>query len=460
MILIAFALYITVLLFVGWYGYTQLHSSSDFMLGGRNINYWVTAISAHASDMSGWLFFGFPAAVYLHGTTECWAAIGLLGGMWGTWHFIAPRLRLRTEQTNSDTIAHFFSHTSGDRRGIVSLVTAIAALFFFVFYLASGLKAVGTLLEMVFGIPYITGMMTSAFAIALYTMLGGYLAVALTDAFQGLFLLVMIALVPLVTAWRLPAEKMSSFLSETPLTLLPNLEPTTLFIAFTTALGWGIGYCGMPHVLSKFMGIDEVKNMKKAKYVGMAWQTVALSAACAIGLLARALYGTGTHESSTIFIDLVMGHFSPLLAGFVLCAVLAATISTVDAQLIVSATIITKDLLRTQNARAQVFATRVSIVLLTAIAVSIALFSGQSLHEIVRYAWSGLGSTFGPVVIASLYYKGLTPAGATSGMLAGAITAAVWPYIGTILLHAPMLPGFAAGFVTIFVVSALTQTTR
>lgn len=460
MILIAFVLYTITLISVGWYGYSRLHSSDDFMLGGRNINYWVTAISAHASDMSGWLFFGFPAAVYLYGTTECWAAFGLLGGMWATWHFIAPRLRLRTEQTNSDTIAHFFSEASGDRSGIVSLITALAALFFFVFYLASGLKAVGTLLAMVFNISYLPGMIGSGIAIALYTMLGGYLAVALTDAFQGIFLLAMLVLVPFVTAWQLPTEKMSLFLSETSFTLLPNFEPATLMLALTTALGWGIGYCGMPHVLSKFMGIDEVKNMKKAQYVGMAWQTLALSAAGAVGLLARATYGVGTHESSTIFIDLVMTHFSPFLAGFVLCAILAATISTVDAQLIVSATIITKDLLKTQHARAQVFATRASIVLLTIVAICIATFSDQSLYEIVRYAWSGLGSTFGPVVITSLYYRGLTPAGAATGMLAGGVTAAVWPYVGTVLLHAPMLPGFIAGFTTIFVVSSLTQPTR
>ena len=429
------------------------------MLGGRNISYWVTAISAHASDMSGWLFFGFPAAVYLYGTTECWAAFGLLLGMWATWHFIAPRIRQGTEQTNSDTIAHFFAARSGDRSGMVSLVTACAALFFFVFYIASGLKVVGTLLAMVFDVSYTPGVIISAAAIALYTMLGGYLAVALADALQGIFLLAMIVLVPLVTAWNLSPEQITTFTSNTSLTFLPNYEPATLLLAFTTALGWGIGYCGMPHVLSKFMGIDDVHNMKKAQYIGLSWQAIALTAAASIGLLARTVYGTGTHDTERIFVDLVMSNFSPLLAGFVLCAILAATISTIDAQLMVSATIITKDLFKTEQARAEVLATRLSIVALSAVGVFIALTSGQTLYEIVRYAWSGLGSTFGPVVIASLYYRGLTPAGAIAGMLTGALTAAVWPYVGTVLLHAPMLPGFLGGALALLCVSCVTQPT-
>jgi len=454
MIALAFVIYTSVLIAIGLYSYRQTHNASDFLVGGRHVGYVVTALSAHASDMSSWLFFGFPAAVYLNGIGECWAAIGLLCGMWATWHFVAPRLRKKTEESKSVTLSHFFAHASGDKRGLVSKVSAGASLFFFLFYIASGLKGVGTLLFAVFGLPQLIGVFLAVFVVVTYTTMGGYLAVAMTDAFQAVFLLFMIILVPVVTFLNLPAA--APALTTPHWTLMPTLSYATVLQAFTTALAWGIGYCGMPHVLTKFIGIDSVKNVKKAQYVGLAWQTIALCAAASIGLVARYYFVTPPANTEHIFIILVTKLFSPLAAGFILCAILAATISTLDSQVIVSATIITKDVAHA-SPRTQVWFMRISILLLSLCAAGIALCSEQSLYEIVRYAWSGLGSTFGPLVIASLYFPRLTPAGALAGMGGGALTAAVWPSFASVLVDAPMIPGFFIGALLLVTTSYMSK---
>lgn len=448
---LAFALYALLLFSIGFYGYRQLRSSADFMLGSRRINYWVTAISAQASDMSSWLFFAFPAAIYTNGLVEGWAAVGLIIGCWATWHFVAPQLRIKTEKTNSNTLAHFLTATSGDQSGIVALIAASAALFFFVFYIASGLQGIGMLLHATFGVSPTIAIVVSALAIMAYTMLGGYVAIALTDAFQGIFLLVMILLVPLVVWLKLPLETVPS------LSALPALQATTVGHAILIAINWGIGYCGMPHVLSKFMGLDEVKNMKKAQYIGLSWQILALGAAAAIGILGRIVYAGKELGTTPLFTSLVMSHFSPFFAGLVLCAILAASISTLDSQLMVSATILTQDICNPHGARRQMLVTRLSIVLLTILGIWIALTSSKTLYDIVNYAWSGLGSTFGPVVLASLYVRSLTPAGVVAGMLSGATGAALSPYLGSMFAGIPMIPGFTCGLVATVLISRITR---
>jgi len=456
---IAFIIYALTLVSIGWYSYSRTQSSADFMLGGRRINYLVTAISAHASDMSTWLFFGLPAAIYINGIHECWAAIGLLIGMWATWHFIAPQLRARTEQTKSMTIPHFFARVTHDPSEQVLLISASASLFFFLFYVASGLKGIGILLHALFALPYAAGIMLGVSVVVIYTMLGGYVAVALTDFFQGLFLLSMITVVPFVIFYNLPVETTPLFWASLKTGLLPDWQSATIISALVTAVSWGLGYCGMPHVLTKFMSIDTVKNIKKAKYIGLTWQFIALGSAITIGLLSKLYFTAPLQNAEHLFIVVVLRLFTPLIAGFILCAILAATISTIDSQVIVCATVITRDLLHIRNSYTQLRVSRYSILLLTCTAALIASYSTQTLYEIVRYAWAGLGSTFGPAVIGCLFLKRITPMGIVSGMLTGAFMAALWPVYAPILTHAAMIPAFLSSFLVLLIVSRYTRHT-
>lgn len=442
----AFSIYLAALVGIGLYSYQRAASSKDFLLGGRGISYWVTAISAHASDMSSWLFFGFPTAIYVGGLTQCWAAVGLLLGMWATWHFIAPRLRVQTEKSRSMTLTHFLAHSTDDKSGWVALTSSALLIFFFVFYIAAGLKGIGTVISFAFGIPFLTGVVCSALVVMAYTMLGGYVAVALTDTFQGIFLLAMLMLVPIVTAYNMPSAKLFGSFSPSTISFLPDFSFASISAAFITALSWGLGYVGMPHILTKFMSIDSVKNMKKAQTVGLSWQFLALSSSAAIGVLARSYFVHVPAKAEHVFMNMVMEQFTPLLAGFVLCAILAATISTLDSQLIVCATVMVKDVYTPRSQKAHVFFTRVSIALLTALGTYIALSDAHSLHEIVRYAWAGLGSTFGPLVVMSLYRpKRITSRRALLAMLVGGVIAALWPHYSPFYPDAALIPGFASG---------------
>lgn len=438
---IAFALYGLMLVGAGLYGASRVKTSSDFLIGSRGLNYWITALSAHASDMGAWLFFGLPAAVYANGLSDAAIALGLIGGMWLTWQYIAPRLRTQSEASNSMTLTHFLAHAAKAKGHALIVTSSLLLVFFFVFYLAAGLKGVGNVLHFAFGIEYLTGVLLTAACVMLYTMIGGYVAVAFTDAFQAVFLLTMIILVPIVTWWHLPAGSLTF--------AIPTITPQTMGATLSTALTWGLGYFGMPHVLTKFMSIDSVDNVKKAQRVGLVWQALALGSAVSIGLLARHYFVTAPASGEQLFMQLVTQQFTPLLAGLILCAILAATISTLDAQLIVCATIITRDVYQPRNSVAQVRLTRTCIALLTGIAVVIASQEAQSIHEIVRYAWAGLGATLGPLVLMSLFARRhLHQRGALLGMVVGGLTAALWPHYGAFMIDAPLVPAFIAGLAT------------
>ena len=402
---IAFILYCIALISLGFYAHQRNKSASDFHLGGRRVNYWVTAISAHAGDMSHWLFIGFPFLVYSQGLVQLWVPIGLFMGMWANWHYIAARMRGFSEKLKSETIPDFLSKSTGDEHGIVKLICCFFCIFFFLFYIASGLKGVGVLLNQIFSVPMSQGVLISALVIIAYTTVGGFFAISFVGAFQGLFLLFMLLLVPFAM-FNQQALDFSDFLS-----LSMKSKVTTgiesSFIgpdSVLVALSWGLGYFGIPHVQTKFMGIDSVKSIRKSKYVGMTWQFLALGSATAIGLFARAYFQVSPVVEKQMFVQIVTGSFVPVLAGFVFCAVLAATISTVDSMIMVSATSMTKDVLKLTGHRS-VLVSRICIVFVTLTAAFIALTSNQSINHIVHYAWMGQGSSFGPLVIAVLYFR-------------------------------------------------------
>ncbi|MDQ5890874.1 MAG: sodium/proline symporter [Candidatus Dependentiae bacterium] len=445
----AFILYTLILIGIGAYGYKKTLASGDFGTGNRTMNYWITALSALAADMGVYLFFGLPGAVYLS-STECWTVFGLVGGMWATWHFIAPKLRTRSEESNSSTLTHFLCTTAGDTHGYLTIVSSTLLTFFFIFYIAAAFSGIGNIIAYTFGSPYWIGVVASACMVTFYISVGGYLTVALADAFQGVFLLSMVVIVPLITAWNL--AKTGVFSGPTDYTAF---TPTTIGIGagIAAAVNWGLGYLGMPHILTKFMGIDSVKNMKKAQYLGLSFQAIALSSSAIIGLLARSYFHTPPASAETLFLHMVMEQCAPLLAGFILCAVMAAAISSLDAQLIVCASVIARDLFKAKNAHQEKIITRLSTMAIAAIGVCIALTNTSTMYAMVRYAWSGLGSTFGPLVVMSLYApQQLTTRSALAGILVGGLTAALWPYYGPFLATAPLIPGFCSG---LFVMYAL-----
>jgi len=445
---VAFALYTALLAAVGLYGYRQMQQSGKFGLEGRNINYWVTALSAHAADMSIWLFFGFPAAVYARGAEECWTVVGLLGGMWFVWRFIAAKLRTASEATGSTTLTHFLCSVAGDKKGYLTLVSSCLLVFFFLFYVAVGLSGIGSIAHFAFGVPQWVGVITSALFVTAYIWMGGYFTVTLIDAFQAIFLLLMILVVPAFTFWNLSLKGAFALTSASAASL-----------TFTQGLGgglinafsWGLGYLGMPHILTKFMSIDSVKNVKKAQYVGLSFQALALSASAAIGILAHWYFTVPPLSSQTLFLDMVTGQFASLFAGFILCAMVAATISTLDAQLIVCASVIAKDLMGAKNPQQEKQITGWCTAVLATLGAWLALTCTSTMHEIVRYAWQGLGSTFAPLVLISLYapHK-LTVSSGIAGILAGGLAAALWPYTSLPLTTAPLIPGMCMGIAAIY----------
>lgn len=452
-LLVAFACYILVLLAIGAFASFSNKSNQDFHLGGRRINYWVTAISAHASDMSSWLFMAFPFSVYALGWVQCWVPIGLVLGMAANWHFIAPKLRARSEELQSETLPDFLSKSSRDETGLIKFISCVFCIFFFLFYIASGLKGIGFLMNHLFGFPILLGVFLSAAVIMIYITLGGFFAISFVGAFQGLFLLFMLLLVPFAMqsdsglAWTDLFERASHY-------FLEDQGSTSFFRweGIAVALSWGLGYFGLPHVLAKFMGIDSVKNVRKSKYVGLVWQVLALGSSLAVGVLAKAYFAGEILGEDLLFIRIVREVFSPLLAGFVFCAMLAATISTVDSQIMVSATSLAQDVLGLKGKKS-VYATRLSILAITLVAAGIASFGSGSIDELVRYAWVGQGCSFGPLVIATLYFKHVPARQAATGMLIGGILSMSWPLTSLPFASYPMVPGFFSSLFYLFLAS-------
>jgi len=462
---LSFFSYISILMAVGWIFYKRQKSSSDFSLGGRSINYWVTAIATHATDMSAWLFMGFPGAVYSEGMFAFWSAIGLLICMFLSWHFIAKKLRVATEKYQALTLSSYFEKRFDDKSGTIRIVSSLIALFFFTLYISAGIVALGRALEATFGFSYLMGIIFGTLTVAAYTMMGGFIAIAWNDFLQGMFVLIVIVLFPIYGLYHIGG--ITSIISaasakQISLTLFPDYSFATISSLLVASLGWGIGYFGQPHILVNFMGIDNPNNIKKAKYIGIAWQTITLGAAALIGLIGIPFFTQNLANPELVFIDMVKALFNPLLAGFVLCAILAAAISTMDSQILVSASMLTQDLYKKLfrkklTERRLVAASRLSGVSIIFISFLLALDNNESIFALIRYAWCGLGSTFGPLVILSLYSKTITRQGALAGIILGGLTSGVWKHLDLFVKDYAIIPGFFVSLVGILVVSRLTR---
>ncbi len=467
-IFIAFAGYFSILLAVGLVSHRRTQSETDFILGNRSLNFWLTALSAHAADMSAWLFMAMPAAIFLGGVQGSWMALGLLTGMFLCWQFVAPKLRAETEKYNSYTLSTFFEKRFHDNTGIIRFITALMSIIFLSCYLSAGLIAMGYLFESLFSINYYIGISIAMTVVIAYTFVGGFVAVAWTDLFQGIFLLAMVLLVPLTALLSIggfAAVAESAEANHISLGILDDWSLTSIAGILMVALGWGLGYFGQPHIITKFMGIRNVEDIKKAKYVGMSWQILALGGAILVGLAGIGYFPEGLSNGELVFVYMVKSLFHPFVGGFILCAVLAANISTMDSQILVSASVITEDLYkrfyrRSASSSELLKVTRLSVVIVGVVSYFLAISKSATVTSAVFYAWGGLGSAFGPLVITSLYAKSVNRYGAMAGILVGGVLAGTWdminPYVTAVSIP-PMVPAFSLSMLSIFAVSKITQ---
>ncbi|MEJ8543830.1 sodium/proline symporter PutP [Brevibacillus borstelensis] len=466
-LLISIAVYMLGMLLIGYYAYKRTSNLTDYMLGGRTLGPAVTALSAGASDMSGWLMMGLPGAMFAQGISASWIAIGLTLGAYANWLYVAPRLRTYTEvANNSITIPAFLENRFGDASRMLRLVSGLVIMIFFTFYVSSGLVSGGVLFENTFHLNYHTGLWLVAVVVIAYTLFGGFLAVSWTDFVQGLIMFIALILVPLVTILHVGGigPTFTEIYSINP-ALLDIFKGTSL-LGIISLFAWGLGYFGQPHIIVRFMAISSVKEIKKARFIGMGWMIFSIVGAMFTGLIGIAYYskqGLTLSDPETVFIELGKILFHPLITGFLLAAILAAIMSTISSQLLVTSSSLTEDVYKTffrreASDKELVFVGRLSVLIVSLVALLLAYSKNDTILDLVGYAWAGFGASFGPLILLSLYWKRMNKWGALAGMVAGAATVILWTQSDVLkdLLY-EMIPGFAVSLVAIVVVSLLTQ---
>lgn len=465
--LLAIVFYFFLLFMVAIFSYRRHLTASDFILGGRSMNYWLTALAAHASDMSSWLFMGYPAFILAGGLFNAWAAIGLLLFMYLNWQLIAPKVRIATETYNSLTFSSFFEHRFADLSGTIRVFTAIMSLFFYTVYISAGLVGLGLLIENLFGIDYTIGIIIGCLVVIPYVFSGGYVTLAWIDLFQGTFLLGVILFVPLyilphIGGWSSIAQVSQAH--QLPLSLFPNFQTGTWFNILEMVAGWGLGYFGQPHIITKFMGIKNVSEIAKSKWIGMSWMLLALVGATLVGLVGIAYFSSGIEQDQRVFIDMVRKTFPPFVVGFLLCSILAATINAMGSQILILSSNLTEDIYKKlfhkkASSAELLIVARLGVIVITLVAFCIAFAKIRSIYSLVLYSWSGLGASFGPLLLLSLYSKKVNKYGAWCGILSGGIAAAIWPYFNSFLPYPiPILiPAFFISFILILVTSRICQ---
>ncbi|MGY3716133.1 sodium/proline symporter PutP [Sutcliffiella cohnii] len=475
--IIALALYFIGMLAIGLYAYKKSTDDlSGYMLGGRRLGPGVTALSAGASDMSGWMLMGLPGAMYASGMSEIWIAIGLTIGAYLNYILVAPRLRTYTEVANdSITIPDFLENRFFDNTRILRLVSGIVIIIFFTLYTSSGLVSGGTLFESAFNMDYKVGLFVTAAVVVAYTLFGGFLAVSLTDFVQGCIMFVALVLVPIVAFTSLggPTPTFEEIRSIDP--DLMNLFAGTSVLGIISLLAWGLGYFGQPHIIVRFMAIKSVSDLKAARRIGMGWMIVAIIGALVTGLVGIAYTSQNNiqiENSETIFIVLSQVLFHPIICGFLLAAILAAIMSTISSQLLVTSSALTEDFYKTFIKRSAsekelVFIGRLSVFIVAVVAILLSLTPNDTILNLVGNAWAGFGAAFGPVILLSLFWKRMNRWGALAGMLTGAITVLFWIYFpvefnGQTLSGwvYEIIPGFILSTIAIIVVSYITNFPR
>ncbi|OTG64902.1 sodium/proline symporter [Acinetobacter sp. ANC 4470] len=469
--LITFIFYIIAMVGIGLYAYKATTDFSDYILGGRSLGSVVTALSAGASDMSGWLLMGLPGAIYLSGLSEAWIAIGLIIGAWLNWLLVAGRLRVHTEvQNNALTLPDYFTSRFGDRKRVLRIISAVVILIFFAIYCASGMVAGARLFESLFGWNYTTALWIGAIATISYVCIGGFLAISWTDTFQAGLMIFALLLAPIMTYIAIGenAQQVTTVI-ESVRPLANNLFSDLSIVAILSSMAWGLGYFGQPHILVRFMAADSVKSIPAARRIGMTWMILCLAGAVAVGYLGIAYFNIhpehaaiATANPETVFMELTKILFNPWITGVVLAAILAAVMSTLSCQLLVCSSALTEDLYKSflrKNASQKelVWVGRFMVLAIAVLAIGLASNPDSKVLGLVAYAWAGFGAAFGPLIILSLFWKRMTLNGAIVGIIVGAVTVILWKNTMASTGLYEIIPGFIFSFISIIVVSLLEK---
>jgi len=463
--MVTFCIYILGMVLIGFIAYRSTKNFDDYILGGRSLGSFVTALSAGASDMSGWLLMGLPGAIFLSGISESWIAIGLTLGAYLNWKIVAGRLRVQTEHhDNALTLPDYFSSRFEDTSKLLRVISALVILVFFTIYCASGVVAGARLFESTFGMSYETALWAGAAATIVYTFVGGFLAVSWTDTVQATLMIFALILTPVMVILAVggldDAMAVIRAKSIENVDMLKNLN----FVAIISLLGWGLGYFGQPHILARFMAADSHRSIRTARRIGMIWMILCLAGAVAVGFFGIAYFqnhpeqaGEVSQNGERIFIELTRILFNPWIAGVLLSAILAAVMSTLSCQLLVCSSALTEDLYKNflrkgASQRELVWVGRMMVLLVAAIAIGLAANPDNRVLGLVSYAWAGFGAAFGPVVLLSLVWKRMTRNGALAGMIVGAVTVLVWKQWGWLDLY-EIIPGFLFASIAIVVFS-------
>lgn len=464
---LALASYFAIMLFIGWLAFRRTSSHEGYMLAGRSLPPWVAALSAGASDMSGWLIMGLPGAIYASGLIEGWIAIGLFIGSYLNWRLVAPRLRAYSEVSrNSITVPSFFENRTRDRSHLLRTISSVIILVFFTLYVSSGMVAGGKYFESTFGGDYWVGMLLVTVVTLGYTLFGGFLGASLTDVVQGLMMVVALIVVPVVALVTIGGwDDVSGSLTAGSLSLFGGgtLATGSVALVIASGLAWGLGYFGQPHIIVRFMALRTSREAASARRIGTSWQFLSLLGAAASGLVGAAYFdkfGGAPSDPETVVLLMSQVLLHPLVAGFVLAAVLAAIMSTLSSQLIVCSSALVEDLYRLlrktpPSEKTLMLLGRAAVLSVALVAALLALNPNDSVLALVSFAWAGFGAAFGPIVLLSLYWRRLSNWGALAGMISGSVTVFLWKALSTGLYE--LLPGFVVALIAAVLVSLAKQ---
>jgi sodium/proline symporter len=463
-----FIAYLILMLAIGIIAYQRTKSSSDYFLGGRSLGPWPAALSAGASDMSGWLLLGLPGYAYAAGIEAFWLAGGLLVGTWLNWLINAKRLRTYSITTDALTLPEFLSRRFNDNSKLIQVISAFFILLFFLFYTSSGLVAGGKLFETVFGLDYTTAVIIGTVCVVSYTLFGGFLAVSWTDLVQGLLMAAALLIVPIAAMEGGFGQLGNDLAAINPelLTLWDDSKGEPLSaIAIISLVAWGLGYFGQPHILARFKASRSNKDLTTARRIAVIWTALSMVGAMLVGLVGLVYVtnsGVSVDDGEKIFMLLVNSLFHPVIAGILLAAILAAVMSTADSQLLVSSSALAEDFYKQvfkKDASSEeiVMVGRVAVIGISVVALVLAMTPDSSVLGLVSYAWAGFGAAFGPALVLSLYWERMNRNGALAGILVGGITIVVWKQLsGGWFDVYEIVPGIIFSTIAIIGISLMT----
>lgn len=468
-VIVSFAIYLLVMLAIGIYFYRKTNNISDYVLGGRNLPPSVAALSAGASDLSGWAMIGLPGAIFIGGYSKAWIAVWTLVGVYINWTLIAERLRVFTEKAgNALTVPDYLEARFVDKQHILRTVSSVVMLVFFTFYVSAGLVGGALLFESLFGLDYSIALWVGSALIVSYTFLGGFSAASWTDLIQGIMMALALFVVAIMTALALINGESANASAEA-VAKLPGWTEDLTLLGMISLAGWAIGYCGQPHVIVRFMALRRREDVRISRRIALVWSAITMASAVAVGALGYYWFGGELDNSERVFILLANTMLNPWVAGFVLAGVLAAIMSTIDSQLLVCSSAIAEDiyrgLIRPKAGQMElVWLSRFSVVIVALLATVMGMNPESSILDLVAYAWGGFGAAFGPVILLSLFWKGMSRNGAIAGLIMGAVTVAIWkPLTGGpagIFDVFEVVPGFICSAIAVVIVSLLSNSTR